>query len=85
MPRWLKVFVEAGKAWNTVHALKHSASVPFYPSFSLAPITLAVGMAGFSSRKDIAAEQFSTQLGQLVDKESAALVEKTMEAKRRKP
>src|SRR5688572_28034979 len=81
MRRWLKVFVEAGKAWNADNAFKHSASVAFYTLFSLAPITLiAVGLAGFFFGKDIAAQQFSAQVGQLVGKDSAELVQKTMEA-----
>jgi membrane protein len=81
MPRWLKVFVEAGKAWNADNAFKHSASVAFYTLFSLAPITLiAVGLAGFFFGKDVAAQQFSGQVGQLVGKDSADLVQKTMEA-----
>jgi membrane protein len=81
MPRWLKVFVEAGKAWNADNAFKHSASVAFYTLFSLAPITLiAVGLAGFFFGKDVAAQQFSAQVGQLVGKDSAELVQKTMEA-----
>jgi membrane protein len=81
MPRWLKVLVEAGKAWNADNAFKHSASVAFYTLFSLAPITLiAVGVAGFFFGQDVAAHQFSSQVGQLVGKESADLVQKTMEA-----
>ena len=81
MPRWLKVFVDAGKAWNADNAFKHSASVAFYTLFSLAPITLiAVGVAGIFFGKDVAAHQFATQVGQLVGKDSADLVQKTMEA-----
>lgn len=81
MPRGLKAFIEAAKAWNADNAFKHSASVAFYTLFSLAPITLiAVGVAGFFFGKDVAAHQFSSQVGQLVGKESAELVQKTMEA-----
>ncbi len=81
MPRWLKIFVDAGKAWNADNAFKHSASVAFYTLFSLAPITLiAVGVAGFFFGQDAAAQGFSTQVEQLVGKESAELVQKTMEA-----
>lgn len=81
MPRWLKVFSEAGKAWNADNAFKHSASVAFYTLFSLAPITLiAVGVAGVFFGQEIAAKQFSAQVGQLVGQESADLVQKTMAA-----
>jgi membrane protein len=81
MPRWLRVVVDAAKAWNTDNAFKHSASVSFYTLFSLAPITLiAVGVAGFFFGKDVAAQQFSSQMSQLVGKDSAQLIEKTMEA-----
>lgn len=81
MPLWLKAFVEAGKAWNADNAFKHSASVAFYTLFSLAPITLiSVGVAGFFFGMDVAAHQFSAQVAQLVGKESADLVQKTMEA-----
>lgn len=81
MVRGLKVFIEAGKAWNADDAFKHSASVAFYTLFSLAPITLiAVGVAGVFFGRDVAAQQFSAQVAQLVGQESAELVEKTMEA-----
>src|SRR5688572_7828113 len=81
MPRWLVIIVNAGKAWNADNAFKHSASVSFYTLFSLAPITLiAVGVAGLFFGKDVAARQFSSQVGQLVGTESAALIQKTMEA-----
>jgi membrane protein len=81
MPRWLRIAVDSGKAWNADNAFKHSAAVSFYTLFSLAPITLiAVGLAGFFFGKDVAAHQFSSQLTQLVGKESAELVQKTMEA-----
>ena len=81
MPRWLRILVDAGKAWNADNAFKHSASVSFYTLFSLAPITLiAVGVAGFFFGKDTAAHQFSAQITQLVGKESAELIQKTMEA-----
>lgn len=81
MPRGLKIFVAAAKAWNTDNAFKHSSSVAFYTLFSLAPITLiAVGVAGFFFGRDVAAKQFSAQVAQLVGSESADLVQKTMEA-----
>lgn len=81
MPRWLKVFIDAAKAWNADNAFQHSASVAFYTLFSLAPITLiAVSVAGIFFGEEIAAQQFSTQVGQLVGKDSAELVQKTMAA-----
>src|SRR3954469_5004290 len=81
MSRTLRILLDAGKAWNADNAFKHSASVSFYTLFSLAPITLiAVGLAGFFFGKDVAAHQFSSQVGQLVGTESAELVQKTMEA-----
>jgi membrane protein len=81
MPRWLRILIDAGKAWNDDNAFKHSAAVSFYTLFSLAPITLiAVGMAGVFFGQEVAARQFSTQMGQLVGKASAELIQKTMEA-----
>lgn len=81
MPRWLRIAIDAGKAWNADNAFKHSAAVSFYTLFSLAPITLiAVALAGFFFGKDVAAEQFSVQITQLVGKESAELIEKTRAA-----
>src|SRR5688500_1229917 len=81
MPRWLRILINAGKAWNADNAFKHSASVSFYTLFSLAPITLiAVGVAGFFFGKDVAAEQLSAQMIQLVGKDSAELIQKTREA-----
>src|ERR1044072_2863137 len=81
MPRWLRIAVDAGKAWNSDNAFKHAAAVSFYTLFSLAPITLiAVGVAGFFFGKDVAARQFAAQATQLVGKSSAELIQKTMEA-----
>lgn len=81
MPRWLRIAIDAGKAWHADNAFKHSAAVSFYTLFSLAPITLiAVGLAGFFFGKEAAAHQFSEQITQLVGRDSAELVEKTMAA-----
>src|SRR4051794_33578437 len=81
MPRWLRITVDAAKACNADNVFKHSAAVSFYTLFSLAPITLiAVGLAGVFFGKDVASRQFSSQMSQLVGKESAALIQKTGEA-----
>lgn len=81
MPRWLKILVDAGKAWNGDNAFKHSAAVSFYTLFSLAPITIiAVGIASIFFGEDIAQKQFSTQIGQLVGESSAEVIQKAMEA-----
>lgn len=81
MPRWPKIFITAGKNWTTDNAFKHSAAVSFYTLFSIAPITLiAVGVAGFFFGEEVATRQFSAQVSQLVGKESADLIHKTMEA-----
>lgn len=81
MPRSLRILINAGIAWKADNAFKHSASVSFYTLFSLAPITLiAVGMAGLFFGQDVAAQQFSSQMQQLVGKDSAELIQKTMEA-----
>ena len=81
MPRWIRIAIDAGKAWNADNAFKHSAAVSFYTLFSLAPITLiAVGLAGFFFGKDVATQQFAAQITQLVGKDSAELIQKTTEA-----
>jgi membrane protein len=81
MPRWLKILLDAGKAWNSDNAFKHSAAVSFYTLFSLAPITIiAVGVAGIFFGKEIAQKQFSTQITQLVGQASAEVIQKAMEA-----
>src|SRR5688500_19562779 len=81
MPRWLRILINAGKAWNADNAFKHSASVSFYTLFSLAPITLiAVGVAGFFFGKDVATQQFSSQMNELGGKDSSEVIQKTMEA-----
>ena len=81
MPRWLRIALDAAKAWNADNAFKHSAAVSFYTLFSLAPITLiAVNVAGAFFGTEIATKQFSSQVGQLVGRESAELIQKTMEA-----
>lgn len=81
MPRWLKVLIAAGKAWNAGNDFKHSAAVSFYTLFSLAPITIiAVGVAGIVFDKEAATTQFSAQMSQLVGKPGAELVQKVMEA-----
>jgi membrane protein len=81
MPRWLRILIDAGKSWNADNAFKHAAAVSFYTLFSLAPITLiAVGIAGFFFGQEIATHQFSSQITQLVGKESAELIQKTMTA-----
>lgn len=81
MPRWLRIAVEAARAWNADNAFKHSAAVSFYTLFSLAPVTLiAVGVAGFFFGRDIATRQFAAQMTQLVGASSAELVQKAMAA-----
>ncbi|HTO04115.1 MAG TPA: YhjD/YihY/BrkB family envelope integrity protein, partial [Opitutus sp.] len=81
MPRWPKVLIAAAKNWTADNAFKHSAAVSFYTLFSIAPITLiAVGVAGFFFGQEVAREQFSSQVTQLVGKESAELIQKAMEA-----
>lgn len=81
MPRWLKVLVDAGKSWNADNAFKHSASVSFYTLFSLAPITIiAIGVAGLFFGEDVATQQFSAQMTQLVGSASAEVIQKAMEA-----
>lgn len=81
MPRWIKTFVDAAIAWNADNAFKHSAAVSFYTLFSLAPITLiAVSVAGLFFGREVAGQQLSAQLLQLVGKDSAELIQKTMEA-----
>lgn len=84
MPRWLKVLIAAGKAWNAGNAFKHAAAVSFYTLFSLAPITIiAVGVAGIVFGKEAATLQFSAQMTQLVGKPGAEVVQKAMEASAR--
>ena len=81
MPRWFEIFITAAKNWSADNAFKHSAAVSFYTLFSLAPITLiAVGVAGFFFGEEVASRQFSTQITQLVGKESAELIQKVVEA-----
>ncbi len=81
MPRWLKVFIAAGKAWQAGNAFKHCAAVSFYTLFSLAPITIiAVGVAGIVFDQEAVTTQFSAQMSQLVGKAGAELVQKVMEA-----
>jgi membrane protein len=81
MPRWPKVLTAAAKNWFADNAFKHSAAVSFYTLFSIAPITLiAVGVAGFFFGQEVAREQFSSQVSQLVGKDSAELIQKAMEA-----
>src|SRR6476620_7511692 len=81
MRRWAKILVTAGKNWNADNAFKHSAAVSFYTMFSLAPVTIiAIGVAGFFFGRDVAAQQFTSQVTQLVGKESTELIQKAMEA-----
>jgi membrane protein len=79
--RWFKILFAAGKAWHDDNAFKHSASVSFYTLFSLAPITIiAVGVAGIFFGKDVATQQFTAQMTQLVGESSAEVIQKAMEA-----
>jgi membrane protein len=81
MPRWVRIFIDAGKGWMTDNAFKHSAAVSFYTLFSLAPITvIAVGIAGYVFGKEVATKQLSSQMTQLVGSASAELIQKTSEA-----
>jgi membrane protein len=81
MPRWLKIMVDAAKAWNGDNAFKHSAAVSFYTLFSLAPITIiAVGVAAIFFGEEVAEKGLSSQVTQLVGPASAELIQKTMEA-----
>lgn len=81
MPRWLKILIAAAKNWQSDNAFKHSAAVSFYTLFSLAPITIiAVGIAGIVFGKEIATQQFSTQMSQLIGKSSAEVIQQAMAA-----
>jgi membrane protein len=79
--RWLRILVNAGKAWNTDDAFKHSAAVSFYTLFSLAPVTIiAIGIAGLFFGREVATKQFSAQMTQLVGQSSAQVIQRAMEA-----
>src|SRR5215216_2506677 len=81
MRRWMKILIEAAKAWNGDNAFKHSAAVSFYTLFSLAPITIiAVSVAGIFFGADVAQKGFSSQISQLVGSASAEVIQKAMEA-----
>ncbi|HEX2855244.1 MAG TPA: YihY/virulence factor BrkB family protein [Opitutaceae bacterium] len=81
MPRWLKILIAAAKNWQADNAFKHSAAVSFYTLFSLAPITIiAVGIAGIVFGKEIATQQFTTQMSQLVGKSSSEVIQQAVTA-----
>lgn len=81
MPCWLKILVAAAKNWQSDNSFKHSAAVSFYTLFSLAPITIiAVGIAGVVFGKEIATQQFSSQMSQLIGKSSAEVIQQAMAA-----
>lgn len=81
MRRWLHMLGQAAKAWNDDNAFGHAAAVSFYTVFSLAPITLiVVAIVGFFFGQQIATQQFVAQVGQLVGRSGAELMQKAMEA-----
>lgn len=81
MQRTLKVLIDAGKGWNDDNVFKHSAAVSFYTLFSLAPISIiAVSIAGVVLGRDAAAQQFAAQISELVGKDSAKMIESTIQA-----
>ncbi len=81
MRLWWKSLLDAGKAWNADNAFKHSAAVSFYTLFSLAPITIiAISVAGLVFGREVATEQFSAQMTELVGAAGAAVIQKAMVA-----
>ena len=79
MRRWLKILVEAAKAWNDDNAFKHSAAVSFYTLFSLAPVTIiAVSVAGFFFGEDVASKQLSGQMSQLIGPTAVEVLQRAM-------
>ncbi len=81
LPAWARVPVAAAKSWNADGAFKHSAAVSFYTLFSLAPITIiALSIAGLVFGHEAATEQFSAQMSQVVGREGAELIAKTVRA-----
>ncbi len=81
LPEWTQVPIAAAKSWNEDGAFKHSAAVSFYTLFSLAPITIiSLGIASFVFGPEAASAQFSNQMADLVGKESAEFIQKTVQA-----
>ncbi|MDB6167432.1 MAG: ribonuclease [Verrucomicrobia bacterium] len=81
MRAWLQILVTAAKNWNTDNVFKHSAAVSFYTLFSLAPVTIiAVTIAGAVFGRDAATQQFNTQIGQLMGKASAEVIQSAIKA-----
>ena len=81
MQRTLRIFVSAGKGWSNDNAFKHSAAVSFYTLFSLAPVSIiAVSIAGYFMGRDVATRQFAAQMSELVGKDSAQVIQSTVQA-----
>lgn len=80
LPRPVRTLVAAGEYWARDDAFSHSAAVSFYTLFSLAPVMIiALGIAGFFLGQEAATGQLAGQLTQLVGKESAEFIQKTVE------
>ena len=81
MSRWLKIFLNAAKAWQADNVFKHAAAVSFFTLFSLAPITIiAVTVAGIFLGEVRAGEQLELQLTQLVGSASARMITEAAKA-----
>ena len=81
LPAWTRVPVAAAKSWNADGAFKHSAAVSFYTLFSLAPVTIiALSIAGLVFGHEAATEQFSAQMSQIIGREGADMIAKTVRA-----
>ncbi len=82
---WLKIPLDAAKAWNADNAFKHSAAVSFYTLFSLAPVTIiVVTIVGFFLGREQASQQFQTQITQLIGAASAEVVAAAAKASEQK-
>ena len=78
---WLRVFLCAGRYWFEDNAFKHAAAVSFYTLFSLAPSTIiAITVAGAFYGEEAAQGRLSDQIEQLVGREGAQVVERTVAA-----
>jgi len=79
--RTLKVLIDAGKGWSDDNVFKHSAAVSFYTLFSLAPVSIiAVSIAGYFLGRDEATRQFTAQMAELMGKDSAQVIQSTVQA-----